>query len=308
MNTASVLIATKDRTDDLRECLASILSGDLLPSEVVIVDQSARPQGEAVTQLFSGSPVRLRYEYAPALPGLTHARNRAMDQATASVLLFLDDDVVLDPGYLRALIKVFDNDPLERVGGAGGRITNLPQTISAVKRFRSWLFYRGPFAVERDGLQFHFGPGDRPRRALRLYGSNMAYRRRVVKAIRFDESYSGYSFGEDRDFSVLAGRRWELRWVPQATLIHKETARSRLDRERFCELRVLSWLRFYALCTPRTLATRISYVWLNIGFAVLLFKVWDPSTVRGTLRGFRRLFAIQFGRARLVEALGESWR
>lgn len=307
MNTASVLIATKDRTDDLRECLASILSGDLLPSEVVIVDQSARPQDEAVTRLFEGTGVRLRYEYAPALPGLTHARNRALDLATSHVLLFLDDDVILDPGYLGALMKVFDDDPLERVGGASGRITNLPGVLSAAQRFRSWLFYRGPFAAERDALHFHFDPGDRPRRALRLYGSNMAYRRSVAEALRFDESYSGYSFGEDRDYSVLAGRRWELRWVPDATLIHKETARSRLDRERFCELRILSWLRFYQL-TPRSFVSRLAYLWLNIGFAVLLFKVWDPPTVRGTLRGFRRLFAIQFGRARLVEALGESWR
>jgi GT2 family glycosyltransferase len=308
MNTVSVLIATKDRADDLRECLTSVLSQDPPPSEVIIVDQSRRPQHEAVTTLFWGSRVRLRYDYAPALPGLTHARNRALDQATSSVVLFLDDDVVLNPGYLRAMLSVFDDDPAERIGGAGGLITNLPETMATAQRVRSWLFYRGPFSVERDALQFHLRPSAQPRRALRLYGSNMAFRRRVVAALRFDESYTGYSFGEDRDFCVLAGHQCELRWVPQATLIHKETPRSRLDRERFCELRVLSWLRFFHLCAPKTLVTRLSYLWLNVGFAVLLLKVWDLSTVRGTLRGFRRLFAIQFGKARLLEALSEGWR
>lgn len=308
MNTVSVLIATKDRAEHLRECLESVLLQDLQPSEVIIVDQSARPQDEAVTKLFAGSRVRLRYDYAPTLAGLTHARNRAIDQATSSILLFLDDDVILDSGYLRALLRVFDGDPHERVGGAGGVITNLSQTISAVQRVRSWLFYHGPFSVERDALAFQLRPGTRSTRAPRLYGSNMAFRRRVVETIQFDESYTGYSFGEDRDFSVLAARQFELRWVPRATLIHKETPRARLDRERFCELRVLSWLRFYRLHAPPTFMMRLSYLWLNAGFAVLLLKVWDLPTVRGTLRGLRRLIAIQFGRARLLEALSEGWR
>jgi GT2 family glycosyltransferase len=307
LNTLSVLIATKDRAADLRECLGSVLSQEPRPGEVIIVDQSVRPQRDSLGTLFAHSGVPLRYDYAPELPGLTHARNRALAQAWGDVLLFLDDDVVLAPGYLRALLDVFDSDPDGRIGGVSGLITNLPRTISAAQRFRSRLFYLGPFAVERDALEFHFRPGAQSRRALRLNGSNMAFRRRVMDTIRFDESYSGYSFGEDRDFSVQAARHFELRWAPQARLIHKQTPRTRLDRERFCELRVLSWLRFYHLC-PRTPRTRLSYLWLNVGFAVLLLKLWDPATVRGTFRGLRRLIRILRGQAQLTSALGEGWQ
>jgi GT2 family glycosyltransferase len=307
MTTLSVLIATKDRAADLRECLGSVLSQDPPPSEVIIVDQSARPQGDGLGALFTGSSVRLRYDYAPELPGLTHARNRALAQARGDVLLFLDDDVVLASGYVRAILEVFVRDPEERIGGASGLITNLPRTISAAQRVRSKVFYRGPFAVERDALAFHFRPGAQSRRALRLNGSNMAFRRRVMDAIRFDESYSGYSFGEDRDFSVQVGRHFELRWVPQAKLVHKETPRTRLDRERFCELRILSWLRFYQLW-PSTSRTLLSYLWLNVGFAVLLLKIWDPATVKGTFRGLRRLVRILRGQAKLTSALGEGWQ
>jgi len=149
MNTVSVLIATKDRADDLRECLTSVLSQDPPPSEVIIVDQSRRPQHEAVTTLFSGSRVRLRYDYAPALPGLTHARNRALDQATSSVVLFLDDDVVLNPGYLRAMLSVFDDDPAERIGGAiwESDVERGQQTRVADGELRKLAIYAGDRAI-----------------------------------------------------------------------------------------------------------------------------------------------------------------
>lgn len=308
MNTLSVLIVTKDRPTELQACLRSVLAQVPLPLEVVIIDQSRGPGRTRIAELFQSSGVPFHYAHEPTLSGLTQARNRAAALTSGTILLFLDDDVELAPGYIREMLAVFDNDRLRRVGGAGGLIVNFSRALSTAQRIRSWVFYRGPFCIERDAVNFHFHPGDHPRHALRLYGCNMAFRRQVMDELQFDEGYSGYSFGEDRDFSVLVARRFILQWVPSAHLVHKQSPGNRLSHERSCELRVLSWARFYERCTPKTFASLICYIWLNIGFLVLLMVFWDPSTVRGTYRAFRRLLAIALRRAKLSEALQEGWR
>ncbi len=308
MLSLSVLIPTKNRPSELLACLRSAVTQDRRPQEIVIVDQSPHPSGPAVAGVVEPCGIRLRYEHAPALAGLTHARNRAVDLSHGDVVLFLDDDVELSPGYLREIMRVFEADHDRRIGGAGGLIVNLPDSLSRLQRIRSWLFYRGPFGVERDTLAFHLYPGTQPRRAMRLHGGDLALRREVFASFRFDEGYSGYSFGEDRDFTVLVSTRFELWWVPGARLIHKEAPASRLSRERFCELRILSWLRFYSRCVVKTPFNRICYLWLNLGFVTLLGKVWDPATVRGTWRGLVRLVRIFLRRDRLGQVLERGWQ
>lgn len=307
MITFSVVIATYNRPAELSACIRTVLAQERRPEEIIIVDQSRRTQEDAVASLCREAGVFFRYEHLPELSGATAARNHAIGLASGEVVLFLDDDVELEKAHLKALSELFEGDGQCRIGGAGGLITNFPPTISTAQRLRSWLFYRGPFGVERDLLAFHFHPSARPRRALRLHGC-MAIRREALKAFRFDEAYSGYTFGEDRDLSVQVSRRYELWWVPAARLVHRKTSESRIDRERFCELRILSWLRFYEQCVDKTVLNRIAYVWLNIGFFTLLANVWDWPTVRGTARGLRRLIRIVLGREKLEAALQGGWR
>lgn len=303
----SVLIPTRNRPDDLLLCLRSVAAQRPKPLEVVVVDQSQTEMRDEVEAVLRPHGLAVRYIHAPELEGLTHARNRAIAQASGSILLFVDDDVELDAGYLRAMLAVFDADPGHRIGAASGLIANFRSSISLAQRIRSWAFYRGPFSVERDVLAFHFRPGTHPRRGRRLHGC-IAVRREVFERVRFDEAYRGYSFGEDRDFSVQVGQHYELRWVPGARLVHKQTQRSRLDRERFCELRILSWLRFYDRCVERTARNKIAFIWLNIGFLTLLAGIWDWATVRGTARGLWQLLRILRGRERLETALQRDWR
>ncbi len=308
MNTLSILIATKDRSEELQACLRSVLVQVPKPLEVVIIDQSRVSQGPLTEGALRSSGIPLRYVHDPNLSSLTRARNRAISLASGTVFLFLDDDVELAPGYVRELLAVFDKDPLGGVGGAGGLILNFPQTLSLGQRIRSWIFYQGPFRIERDVIGFQLRPGAHPRRALRLNGCNMAFRREVMEGLQFDEDYSGYSFGEDRDFSVLAARGVGLLWVPSARLLHKQAGGGRPGRERFCELRILSWLRFYQRCVPKTLGSLLCYVWLNFGFLTLLLAFWDTATVRGTYRGLRYLLAIALGRVAVSASLQEGWR
>lgn len=52
-----------------------------------------------------------------ARPGSSRARNRAAAEARGDLLAYIDDDVLLDPGWLRAHLEVFATRPADIVGG-----------------------------------------------------------------------------------------------------------------------------------------------------------------------------------------------
>src|SRR3954471_24442672 len=84
--------------------------------------EALRPQvpAEALAVVVSGrvDPVFL----SEPRPGLSHARNRALAWAdSADVLAFVDDDVVVDPGWYLALKARWDEAPAD-VACIGGPI------------------------------------------------------------------------------------------------------------------------------------------------------------------------------------------
>jgi GT2 family glycosyltransferase len=101
---ASVIICTRNRPRLLRETIASILEGSLLPEEVVVVDQSATPDA-GVTDLDAGRLTEIRY--VPAEPaGLGRARNVGVAAAQHDVLVFADDDMRAERAWLEELLSV----------------------------------------------------------------------------------------------------------------------------------------------------------------------------------------------------------
>ena len=100
----SLIICTRNRPDLLAESVRSVLSGDLLPDEIVIADQSDRPHPDPEA-LKAASDCEIRY-YHLSSRGLSRARNEALRLARYPVIAFTDDDVSVTTGWLRALLQV----------------------------------------------------------------------------------------------------------------------------------------------------------------------------------------------------------
>jgi hypothetical protein len=76
--------------------------------ELLVIDNA--PAGDGVQQLLSASYPSVRY-VRELRPGLNWARNRAILEAGNEILAFVDDDVVVEPEWLRALATVFAQHP-----------------------------------------------------------------------------------------------------------------------------------------------------------------------------------------------------
>ena len=269
----SVIIPTKNRPADLERTVNSLLGQTVLPRQLIIVDQSATDESlKVVTRQFNqASPqvqemVRLCYTLDPGIPGGAVARNRAMDLAEGEIWLFLDDDVILEPDFLRQILAVYVRYP--QAVGVSGVVTNY-QLPPFSLRLWNRVFARGPFHDDRQPVYWRANRGwtGDPVRVTRLGAGLMSFRAQAIRKLRFDESLRGVSDGEDVDFCVRLGRGPLLMMAPRARLIHNQSPAGRgqdhwLRRHARAQY-FLHWRNWNAGRWAQLL-----FAWLNVGYGL----------------------------------------
>jgi glycosyltransferase involved in cell wall biosynthesis len=105
----SILIATRNRADDLRATLASLAETELPgggggPVELIVVDNGSSDHTAAVLEASRsrlGDKLKFQWLTEPR-PGKSRALNLGLRQARGAVLLFTDDDVRFPRLWMRA--------------------------------------------------------------------------------------------------------------------------------------------------------------------------------------------------------------
>lgn len=82
--------------------------------EFMVIDNNSSPSVQELGVL-AGLPLRILRE---PRQGLTAAREAAIANAQGELILFVDDDNILDPGYLDRVIESFADEKLGLLGGA----------------------------------------------------------------------------------------------------------------------------------------------------------------------------------------------
>jgi GT2 family glycosyltransferase len=131
----SVAISTVDRPEALARCLDALLSGDVLPAEVIIVDQSTNGATKAVIEQRSAGIVPLLYTHQQRR-GLSASRNAAFARASCPVIAVTDDDCVPDPGWIAAIEQTFasSNAPHALTGRVLPLGPEIPETFAVATR------------------------------------------------------------------------------------------------------------------------------------------------------------------------------
>jgi len=114
----TIAVLTYRRPRDLAELLPALVSqaGEVSAEvDILVVDND--PAGGArafVLQAGADAPVRYTHE---AAPGIASARNRALDEARAELLVFIDDDERPAPHWLAHLLAVHAGHRVQAVVG-----------------------------------------------------------------------------------------------------------------------------------------------------------------------------------------------
>ncbi|GAB4192423.1 MAG: hypothetical protein OHK0022_06620 [Roseiflexaceae bacterium] len=100
----SVVVATCDRPDDLRDCLRSLVAQRTTrPLEIIVVDN--RPASGLTAPVVAEFPqVRLLEERRQ---GLSYARNCGIGTSSGAIIVTTDDDVVAPPDWIERLVAPF---------------------------------------------------------------------------------------------------------------------------------------------------------------------------------------------------------
>ena len=290
----SIVIGTRHRPQSLRRCLECIAGQTRPPTEVIVVDDGSLDPCGALAPL-QGTGITSRYFNKSAAPGLTRSRNLGIRESTGDVVMFLDDDVVLEPGYVDAIARVYEAHP--EAGGVGGRL------LGGLPSWPKRLFLRA-FLLDgpEDGRVLPNGIGVLIRTINRVTpvewfsGCNMSFRRDIFDSVMFDEEFAGNGWGDDRDFSYTVSRRRVLLAAPDATLWHLEDPRGRASQRAFGEVEILYVARFFAKHMPQGLPNRAALWWSFVGILVrnLLTAKWAAAA--GNVAGMRDVASRAAGR------------
>jgi glycosyltransferase involved in cell wall biosynthesis len=289
--TLSVVVCTRNRPAELADCLASLADQERRPDEVVVVDASDTDRPRRTVETWSAAVSGVSVRFLHTVPGLTRQRNLGVDAATGDVLTFLDDDVVLAPGYLAAIGDLFA-DPA--IGGAEGTVETVLPTgrrwvANAFRRLFLMNSLGRPRRVKRSGFAAYDPAPASVRPVGCLSGCNMSYRRTVFGRFRFDEWYDGYGLGEDKDFSYRVGRVHRLVQTPHARLQHRLSPVGRERRPAFHEMSVVHHWYFVRKNLPATATTWLCFLWSELGELIAVAKTGERGAVTGRLRGYARL-------------------
>ena len=184
----SVCIVTYERSEFLRRCLRSVAEGLGGHAEVVVVDASTADRRDITTDMGRS----IVYVHAPQLAGwMTRSRNEALRHVHGEIVSFLDDDVVLRPGWEHALIAAFEDSTVMAVSG---RTCNGVPGEEHYERPIGRLLADGTLT---DGFaSLPDGPVD----VDHGIGANMSFRRSVLAELGgFRDDYPGTALREDTD-------------------------------------------------------------------------------------------------------------
>ena len=97
---ASLIVSSRDRPGMLMDLVSSVLAGDEVPAEMIVVDQSREPH----PVLSNGVDARVRYVWSRSV-GLSRSRNIGIREADHEVVTFMDDDIRVPPRWFGTLVS-----------------------------------------------------------------------------------------------------------------------------------------------------------------------------------------------------------
>lgn len=208
MTVLSIAIPTYRREQVLIDTCRQVLSQiDATNMELLVIDQTEQhePAVAEALALWTQSGA-IRY-FLQVKPSLTEARNRALREARGDLVLFLDDDVILSPGFLGRHVRWYKEPKIAAVSGETYNCLD-PQHLPPMDN--PSLNTRRHCGVDVAGP------------AGTTTGNNHSVRRSAALAIGgYDPKFVGSALAEDMDFCRRFIRSGYQVWYdPEAWIVH----------------------------------------------------------------------------------------
>ena len=224
--TVCVTIVTYNSGRYIRRCLEAALEQEGVPIEVVVVDNASTDDTPAILESFGG---RIRTMSYGRNLGFAEGQNRAIAATASEWVLTLNPDVLMKPGFVRALVEAGKADPA--AGCVCGKLLSIGPGFKPLDQLR----------IDSTGMYFtpamrHFDRGWRePERSAYdrveyVFGASAAaalYRRRMIDDVALEGEFFDPDFFVYREDADVAWRAllmgWRTLYTPAAVAFHVRT-------------------------------------------------------------------------------------
>lgn len=110
----SVILPTRNRINCLEKCIKSLEEQTKKPDEVIIIGHVNDLDTEKFIKTLSSS---LKINYLKTKGGSCKSRNLGIKNASGEILVFIDDDCILEDNYIKNLNTIFQNNNLNVLVG-----------------------------------------------------------------------------------------------------------------------------------------------------------------------------------------------
>ncbi|RMG93268.1 MAG: glycosyltransferase [Chloroflexi bacterium] len=188
----SVVIATHNRKDKLRNCLTAVSQQTIPPIQIIVIDDAST---DGTDKIVTTEFPHIIYHKLATRSGPAAARNQGIRLAQGDIVAFTDDDCQPPPDWLEQLAAGFARHP-EVVGVSGYQEapdhllqTNPIARAEQIARYQRWG--KAAHQAQTGGYEI---PG---------FGTNnVAYKRQILLEMG----------GFDESFPVAAGEDADLKW------------------------------------------------------------------------------------------------
>jgi glycosyltransferase involved in cell wall biosynthesis len=206
----SVIIPTHNRADTLKTCLQKLLPQEGVDFEVIVVDDGSTDHTQKVMREFR----EVKYIKQEASHQGT-ARNRGAQEATGDILLFIGDDIFVEPGFLMRHMDVHNRYPGPDTVCLGYTTWNPALEINSYMRFLEKSGWQFAYHLLNKGFIVH------PEPYKFFYTSNISLKKAVFDQEKFNESFKEYGW-EDIELGYRLWKNHEMRiyYEPEARAFH----------------------------------------------------------------------------------------
>lgn len=231
----TAIICTYNRAKYIGNLLESIAANDLPKNEyeILLVDNNCTDNTRETCEAFAAvhKDVNFRYVVEPE-QGLSAARNKGIKEAKGDVIVYIDDDALIDKEYLRIYSDWFASHP--ETQACGGPIEPLYETAEP-----SWMT---PYTKALLTAWMNYGDKVREYPKGRYPGGgNAAYRKEVFDQVGLFNTALGRKGGnlmgsEEKDiFDKMHALNMQILYLPTPVL-HHCIPQAKLEKDYFDRL------------------------------------------------------------------------
>lgn len=306
----NLIICTYKRNKALGRLLDSVALQSWLPDEILVVDASP---DDLTRKLIEKTVIEgLKYfKVDEKNRGLTRQRNYGIGKTgkEIDVISFLDDDIILEPGYFEKLINTYKTYP--NAIGVGGYITNEvtwkeSDNTPGYGEFKMDGYFRhlgsrnllrkrlgllsdqspGVMPEFSNGLSIGFLPPSGKIYPVEFFmGGVASYRKNLFENLEFSEYFDGYGLYEDMDFCIRASKIGQLFVNTAARVVHYHEQAGRPDKFKYGTMVIRNGWYVWRVKYPNPhLKARLK--WHGTAFLLTLVRLGNAITTQKRKEAF----------------------